>query len=85
MQDEITEQEYKELHANDQPIIQDTTTPVVEPDFDAAAPKEPTLDVDEATGFPAQGLVVADGDNKEVIIHDTDENGETVGWHKEAI
>lgn len=37
--------------------------------------------VDEVV-FPEHGAVLPSG---EVIVHDTDENGNVIGWHKEVV
>jgi hypothetical protein len=34
--------------------------------------------------FPDNGSTLEGGDGKETIVHDTDENGNVVGWHKES-
>lgn len=34
--------------------------------------------------FPEDGAVVSGTDGQETIVYDTDENGNTIGWHKEA-
>lgn len=67
--------EYDELHADDQEIIQDPN--YVEPE--EAQPVKSDLP-DEHPGVE-HGTVL---DTGETVIHETDEDGNLTGWHKEA-
>lgn len=39
--------------------------------------------VELQVAFPDHGSVVRGSDGVEVIVHDHDENGNVIGWHKE--
>lgn len=73
----MTDKEYEDLHKNDQEIIPDTTTP--EPVVEGTPP------VGEGSGeLPEDGSVVVGPHGEETIVHDMDEDGTFLGWHKEA-
>jgi hypothetical protein len=38
-----------------------------------------------AVEFPEHGSTVPTPNGVEQIVHDTDENGNVIGWHKEAV
>lgn len=40
---------------------------------------------ENTVGFPEDGSVVQGSDGTEKVVHDFDDEGNLVGWHKEAV
>lgn len=71
-------------HSNDQPVIPDPNfveVEPVEPVFDPALPAG-IAHGEEVFAKTAEGGVVPTGER---VVHETDDDDDLIGWHKEAI